>query len=74
MSDYITLLGAEDVRAASNTMYGAAEEMKRAAATMDFTAERQRQFMDDWLNRFEAAIDRLAATPALGATLMENEK
>jgi hypothetical protein len=59
MADYITLLGAEQVQTAANTMRGAAEEMMRAASENSYVAERQRQFMDDWLLRFEGAIEKL---------------
>ena len=40
MSDYITLLGAEDVSRAASRMESAAEQMQRAASAFDHTAER----------------------------------
>lgn len=59
MSDYITLLGAEQVQHAARSIQAAAEEMARAASYSDETARQQRQFMDDWLQRFEQAIEKL---------------
>lgn len=56
---YVTLLGAEQVQSAANTMSGAASEMRRAANSIDNSFETQRRFLDDWLTRFEAAIERM---------------
>lgn len=61
MSEYVTLLGAEDVRHAGNAMRSAADDMRNAASTIDTALFQQRQFMDDWLQRFEAAIEKLSA-------------
>lgn len=55
----MTLLGAEDVSRAGNRMVSAAEDMQRAAVSMDDTLERNRRHMDDWLLRFDAVIERL---------------
>lgn len=57
----IVLLGAEDVRSAASTISAAASEMSRAASYSEDTARRQQQFMDDWLRRFEEAVNRLAS-------------
>lgn len=59
MSDYITLLGAEDVRSAGHTMTRAAETMSNAASTIDGAMERQRHFLEDWLARFEIAVEKM---------------
>ena len=53
MGDYITLLGADDVKSAGLRMTAAANEMQRAAAAFEDTLFRHRQFMDDWLARLE---------------------
>ena len=58
MGEYITLLGAEQVQQAANSMREAASQMQRAADYMNDTAERQRRFMDDWLARFEEVLER----------------
>jgi predicted small secreted protein len=57
MSDkYMTLLGAEQVQSAANTMRSAAEDMQRAASSIDETFRRHHMFMDDWLSRLEAVL------------------
>lgn len=56
MADYVTLLGAEEVSRAAHTIRAAADEMRNAAATIDAALTTQRQFMDEWLTRFEAVM------------------
>lgn len=56
----VHLIGAEDVRSAGNTISGAADEMKRAAGNIDYALQQHQRFMDDWLQRFEAVVDKLA--------------
>lgn len=56
MSNYITLLGAEDVQRAGNRMASAADEMNRAAGATEDSLHRHRLFMDDWLSRLEAVL------------------
>ena len=56
MSEYVHLVGAEDVRHAGSQMASAATEMQRAASAIELALERQRLFMDEWLVRFEAAL------------------
>ena len=53
MAEYITLLGAEDVRSAGSSMKSAAETMRQAAGSMEDSLQRHRQFMEDWINRLE---------------------
>ena len=57
MSEYIHLVGAEQVQSAANTMSYAADEMKRAAANLDQSLFQQRQFMDEWLVRLQAIME-----------------
>jgi hypothetical protein len=57
MGDYVTLLGAEQVQNAASYMRSAAEEMTRAATWMEESLQRQRNFMDDWLARFEQVLN-----------------
>ena len=54
--DSIHLHGAEDVRTAASRMVEAADVMQRAASTIDAALDRQRSFLDDWLQRFEIAM------------------
>jgi hypothetical protein len=63
MRDYVTLLGAEQVQSAANTMSHAADEMKRAANMIDDSLRSQRDFLDDWMLRFEAAVEKLSSKP-----------
>ena len=59
MAEYVTLLGAEDVRRAGAEMQRAANDMRNAAGDMQQAVQRQQQVMDDWLARFESVVDRL---------------
>ena len=52
MSDYVHLVGAEDVRTAAITMRSAAEQMQSAAMAIDSSLERHQRFLDEWLERF----------------------
>lgn len=58
MSDRMYLEGSDDVRRASNNVITAADKMSQAAATMDAVLDRHHRFLDDWLQRFEAALER----------------
>lgn len=63
MRDYITLLGAEDVRSAARTMSSAASEMHRAASSIAYALEAHQRFMDDWLLRAQAVAEDAKAQP-----------
>ena len=53
----INLIGSEQVQSAGRQMREAAEEMLRAANTIASENERQRQFLDDWLQRLARAFE-----------------
>jgi hypothetical protein len=57
MADYVTLLGSEQVLNAGYAMKSAASDMDRAAGNLEDSLRRHRMFMDDWLERFEAALN-----------------
>ena len=59
MSEYMTLLGAEDVQKAGSAMRSAAESMQSAAGSFEDSLFHHRQFMDDWLIRLEEAITHM---------------
>ena len=59
MEKYVTLLGAEDVQRAGNTMCAAADRMQFAANSISDTADRQQRYMEEWMERFERAVDKL---------------
>jgi hypothetical protein len=60
VGDYVTLLGAEQVANAAGEMRRAADEMVRAAGYIEETFRLHAQRQEDWLLRFEAAIEKLA--------------
>lgn len=66
MPDYTTLIGAGEVAQAGRNIAGAAEDMKRAAAEITDTVNRQRADFDDFLIRLEAVLreDREARAQA----------
>lgn len=74
MADYVTLLGAEDVRRAGSAMSSAAGEMQRAASAFESVMERHQRFMDDWLARFEENIDRMLKAIDTVADAMESHE
>jgi len=54
----VHLSGAEDVRSAGCAMQHAGEAMQQAADSFDDALERNRRWMEEWLSRFEAAIEK----------------
>lgn len=58
MSEYIRLIGAEEVRAAGSAMASAAEGMSRAAGQFDDAIFRAWPHVDERLARLEAVIER----------------
>lgn len=64
MTEYMHLVGAEDVRSAASTIRNAAEDMRSAANTFSEAVDRQRMFLDEWLQRLEAIMEpKIAAEP-----------
>ena len=53
----INLIGAEQVQTAARQLREAADEMLRAANTIASENERQRAFLDDWLQRLMGAFE-----------------
>lgn len=56
MTEFVHLIGAEEVSKAAYTMRDAAHEMKSVANTIDGALRQHRQFLDDWLARFEQIV------------------
>lgn len=54
----ILLIGTEAVESAGRQMASAAEEMLRAAATLEHTLEMHQRFLDDWLMRLEEIMKK----------------
>lgn len=60
MTDFINLLGADDVRAAGSKIQGAASDMNRAAGSIEDSLHRHRLFLDDFLARLECMLKELS--------------
>lgn len=54
----MTLVGAEDVRSAASTMSSAASNMQSAASSIGYHFEMHQRFLEDWLVRFEAVLEK----------------
>ncbi len=59
--DNVYLHGADDVRCAASTISSAAHEMRNAASSIDLSLERHQRFLDDWLQRLEAVLEKEAS-------------
>ena len=59
MSEYIHLIGAEQLSRASHTMMEAAREMQRAAGSISDTLDGQRRYLEEWIGRFENAVKEM---------------
>ena len=56
MTEYVHLIGVEQVQSAANQMNHAAEKMQQAASSFEYAMERQRMFMETWLQQFEQIL------------------
>ena len=56
MAEYIHLIGVEQIQSAANSISSSAEEMKRAAESMEDSFRRHQLFLDDWLLRLSWQI------------------
>jgi len=63
MTDFIHLLGAQDVRAAGASMNAAADTMSRAAASIDESLTRHSLFLEHWLMRLEHLLQEARSEP-----------
>ena len=52
----IHLIGAKSVEKAGYAIRGAAEDMNRAVANMQYAFEQHQRFLDEWLGRLETLI------------------
>jgi hypothetical protein len=59
MTEYIHLIGAEDVRCAGSSISSAAADMQRAANQISEALDLHQRFMDIWLCQFRQAIEKL---------------
>lgn len=51
------LIGTEDVVRASHTMQDAARQMANVSSNTQLVLEANQRFLDDWLLRFEQALE-----------------
>lgn len=56
MTENINLVGSDDVVRGGHIMQNAATEITQAVTNLDGVFERQRRFMEDWLERFEQIL------------------
>lgn len=56
--DTMYLAGSDEVRSAGNTIRSAAEEMRSAASNIQYALEQHQRFLDDWLARYELAMEK----------------
>lgn len=61
MDRYVTLLGAEQVERAASSMRQSASEMQRAASNIEHALSQHERFMTEWIERFEAALEKKEA-------------
>lgn len=67
MSNYVTLMGAEEVSRAGSRMQDAASTMQGAASNIAYALEQHQRFLDDWLARLNDTLtDRISD---LGVTM-----
>lgn len=66
--DYMTLMGAEDVRSAGHRIASAAHEISGAASTMSGAAHQIQMVLDNFMIDFNRALDRLAEIQSAGGT------
>lgn len=59
MSGSIHLSGSEDVARAGSQISSAAGDIRRAAGEFEDSLFRFKQFMDDWLTRFEIIVHEM---------------
>lgn len=57
MEKFVTLLGTEEVSRAGSNMKQAAQNFGEHVSNMNYSMDRNQQFMDDWLRRFEQILE-----------------
>jgi len=64
MDDCMHLIGAEAVQSAGHEMAIAAEGMRQAAAGIEDSLLRHRLWADEWMLRFERAVEDMGSAVA----------
>ena len=58
MSEYMHLIGADDVRSAANTIRAAADNMQRAADTISNAVQQHQRILDNFLVELRDIMER----------------
>ena len=61
--DNIFLVGSEDVQRAGSQISAAADNMKRAADSFDCSIERLKNMLEEYVSRFEQAVEKINNKP-----------
>ena len=61
MTEFIHLIGSEQVSTAGHNMMRAAEVMSNVSSNMQLVFEEHQRFLDDWLRRYEEVVERQIA-------------
>ena len=56
MTEFVHLIGSEDIKKAGSSMCNSALEMNKAAASLEDSLHRHRLFLDNWLFRLEEIL------------------
>jgi len=62
MTDFIHLIGAEDVSNAGRNISSAASDMQRAAGSIDETFRNFQNFLEEWLIDFKEIVEKTHQT------------
>ena len=63
MGENVWLLGADDVKRAGVEIGAAARTMREAIGAMEAALLNHQQFLDDWLARFQSAMEEASVRP-----------
>lgn len=74
MTEYITLMGAEQVQNAACTMSSAASQMQSAASQIEDSQRRHMEAMDQWLDRLEDVLERAHQGPQVQMQAIDTSK
>jgi hypothetical protein len=59
MSEYMHLVGAEQVQQAANDINRAADKMARAATDMHYAIDRQKESLDNFITEFRDIVESM---------------
>ncbi len=71
MTEYIHLVGAEQVQSAANSMWGAGDKMSQAASSMQQAVSEHQRILDNFLVEFRDTLEAASRDSALRTALTE---